>query len=68
MYFYSIDFSNAALTEFKKMVNLILIEPLVEELKRISSRIVLYGSCALGADNSESDIDLFVVSNNILLW
>jgi DNA-binding transcriptional ArsR family regulator len=48
MYFYSIDFSNAALTEFKKMVNLILIEPLVEELKRISSRIVLYGSCALG--------------------
>jgi predicted nucleotidyltransferase len=24
----------------------------------------LYGSCALGTDNSESDLDLFVVSNN----
>ena len=64
MYFYSIDSSDAALAEFKKMVNLMLIEPLVEELKKISSRVVLYGSCALGTDNSESDLDLFVVSNS----
>jgi len=64
MYFYSVDSSNAALTEFKKMVNLLLIEPLVEKLKKISSRVVLYGSCALGADTSESDMDLFVVSNS----
>jgi len=64
MYFYSIDSSNAALTEFKKMVNLMLVEPLVEELKKMSNRIVLYGSCALGTDTSESDIDLFVVSNS----
>jgi len=64
MYFYSIDSSNAALAEFKKIVNLMLIEPLVEELKRISSRVVLYGSCALGTDNSDSDLDLFIVSNN----
>jgi len=64
MYFYSIDSFNALLIEFKKMVNLLLIEPLVEELKKISSRIILYGSCALGRDTSESDIDLFVVSNS----
>jgi predicted nucleotidyltransferase len=30
----------------------------------MSSRIILYGSCALGTDNSESDMDLFVVSNS----
>jgi predicted nucleotidyltransferase len=64
MYFYSIDSSNAAFTEFKKLVSLLLIEPLVEELKKMSSRVILYGSCALGTDNSESDLDLFVVSNN----
>jgi predicted nucleotidyltransferase len=64
MYFYSIDSSNAAFTEFKKMVNLVLIEPLVEELKKISSRVILYGSCALGTDTSESDIDLFIVSKS----
>lgn len=64
MYFYSIDSSTAAVIEFKKMVNLMLVEPLVEELKKISSRIILYGSCALGTDTSESDLDLFVASNS----
>ena len=64
MYFYSIDSSDAVLTEFKKMVNLMLVEPLVEELKKMSSRTTLYGSCALGTDNSESDLDLFIVSNS----
>jgi predicted nucleotidyltransferase len=64
MYFYSIDSSAAAVIEFKKLINLILIEPLVEELKKMSNRVVLYGSCASGTDTSESDLDLFVVSNN----
>ncbi len=64
MYFYSMDSSTAAVIEFKKMVNLMLVEPLVEELKKMSSRIILYGSCALGTDTSESDLDLFAVSNS----
>ncbi len=64
MFFYSIDSSASAVIELKKMINLMLIEPLVEELKKISNRIVLYGSCALGTDTSESDLDLFVVSNH----
>ena len=64
MYFYSIDSSNALLIELKKLVNLMLIEPLVEELKKMSSRIILYGSSALGTDTSESDIDLFIVSKS----
>jgi predicted nucleotidyltransferase len=63
MYFYSIDSSNAVFTEFKKIVNLMLVEPLIEELKEMSNRIILYGSCALGTDTSESDLDLFVVSS-----
>ena len=64
MYFYSIDSSTAAVIEFKKMINLMLVEPLVEELKKMSNRIVLYGSCGLGTDTSESDMDLFVVSSS----
>jgi len=65
MFFYSIDSSNnVTITELKRIINLLLIEPLVEALKAISSRIVLYGSCALGTDVSESDLDLFVVSND----
>jgi len=64
MYFYSVDFSNAAIIEFKKLINIMLVEPLTEELKNISSRIVLYGSCAQGIDTSHSDLDLFIVSND----
>jgi len=64
MYFYSIDASSALVVELKKMINLMLIEPLIEKLKKISNRIVLYGSCALGTDTSESDLDLFIVSDS----
>ena len=63
MFFYSINPPNAAITELKKIINILLIEPLLEKLKKTSNRVVLYGSCALGTDTSESDLDLFVVSN-----
>ena len=64
MYFYSIDISNAAILEYKKLVNLTLIEPLIEELKKLANRIILYGSCSQGTDISRSDFDLFIVTNN----
>jgi len=64
MYFYSVDPSNPIVIEFKKLVNLMIIDPLVEELRNISNRVVLYGSCAQGTDTSQSDLDLFVVSDN----
>jgi len=64
MYFYSVDHFSPIVIEFKKLVNLLLIEPLIEELMKASSRVILYGSCAQGTDTSESDVDLFVVSNN----
>ena len=64
MYFYSVDPSSSIVIELKKLVNLLLIEPLIEELKKVSNRIILYGSCAQGTDNSKSDLDLFIVTNN----
>jgi len=63
MFFYSIDPPDATIVALKKTINILLIEPLLEKLKKLSNRIVLFGSCALGTDTSESDIDLFVVSN-----
>ena len=63
MFFYSINSNNATIIELKKIINLLLIEPLVESLKAMSSRVVLYGSCARGTDTYQSDLDLFVVSN-----
>ena len=64
MYFYSVNSSSPIVIEFKKLVNMMLLEPLMEELKSMSNRAVLYGSCAQGVDTSESDIDLFIVSDD----
>jgi predicted nucleotidyltransferase len=63
MFFYSIDHPDATIIALKKIINILLIEPLSEKLKKHSNRIVLYGSCALGTDTAESDFDVFVVSN-----
>ncbi|MFH1457644.1 MAG: nucleotidyltransferase domain-containing protein [Candidatus Omnitrophota bacterium] len=63
MYFYSINKADPYLKEFKILANLLLIEPLVEKLKRLSYKIVLFGSWAQGNDVEDSDIDLFIVSS-----
>jgi len=63
MYFYSIDKTNPYLKEFKVLANLLLLELLVERLKRLSHKIVLFGSWAEGSDTEDSDIDLFIVSS-----
>jgi hypothetical protein len=64
MYFCYVDLSNPIVIEFKKLVNLVLIEPLVEKLKNISDPATLYASCAQAIDTSQSHLDLFVVSDN----
>lgn len=64
MFFYSVDACDPIIIEFKRLLNMLLIEPLVEELKDVSARVVLYGSCAQGADTSSSDLDLFIVSHS----
>jgi len=62
MYFYIIEKTNPIFKYFKILNNILLILPLVEKLKPLTKKIVLYGSCADGNDTSESDIDLFLVS------
>ena len=63
MYFYSIDRTNPYLKEFKVLANMLLLEPLVENLKGLTHKIVLFGSWAQGDDALDSDIDIFIVSS-----
>jgi predicted nucleotidyltransferase len=60
--FYSVDISNPGVVEFKKLVNVLLLEPLVEKLKPFSTQVALFGSCAQGTDTSKSDMDIFIVT------
>lgn len=64
MFFYSVDTDDPAIKELKKLVNLFLIEPLVNKLKRLSSGIIIYGDCAHGLDTSSSKLNLFIVTGN----
>lgn len=64
MCFYSVDTLNASIKAWKILVNIVLLEPLVEILKINTGRIVLFGSCARGTDDSQSDVDLFITSHH----
>jgi len=48
---------------FKTFLNLLSLEPIIEELKGHSERIYLFGSAADGIDGEQSDLDILVVTN-----
>lgn len=64
MRFYKIDITNPVFKPFKILNNIVLLMPLVEKLKKMTKRIILYGSCAEGSDTSKSDIDIFILSED----
>lgn len=59
---YNLNLPNPSIEYFKILNTLLNIEPLIEKLKNISKSIILYGSYATGTFTSESDLDLFIVS------
>lgn len=63
MYFYSINSDDPIFTQFKIFNTISLLHPLIIELKKFTRKIILYGSCAKGADTSTSDIDIFIISD-----
>jgi len=63
MSFYSVDLNDPVIRRLKCTENVSLLKPLVEQLKKISQKIILFGSFAEGTNIEESDIDLFVLSN-----
>lgn len=62
MYFYYVSVDDPIIRQLKITQNLFYIRPLIEKIKLVSLRIVLYGSSAKGTNHAESDIDLFVLS------
>lgn len=59
---YTLKLPNEYLERFKILNTLLTLESLAEKLKNISRRIILYGSYAAGTFTSDSDLDLFIVS------
>ena len=61
---YSADAGNNLIREIKIILNILALEPIVKKLKPESIRIVLFGSLATGTNAPNSDLDLFVLTNN----
>ena len=59
---YTLKSPNPYIEYFKILNSLLTLEPLIEKLKKVSKQIILYGSHATGTFTSDSDVDLFIVS------
>lgn len=60
---YQVNFNHPLVKRFKIFENILGLSDMVLEMKPFCQKIVLFGSCAAGTDNFESDIDLFIISN-----
>jgi len=61
--YYHVQSTNPSLKNFKIFMSLLEIRPLIEQLKKLSEKIILFGSVATGEDTADSDIDLFILTN-----
>lgn len=59
---YTVNRSHPVVSQFKVLHHVAALFPLVERLRVVSKKIVLYGSVGRGEDTSDSDLDLFVLT------
>lgn len=64
MYFYKVDSNDILIKYLKILQNITTLYPLLDKLKKLSLRIVLYGSAAKGENITESDIDIFIMTRS----
>ena len=58
----SINTDNIYVREYKAFLNVTVLQPIIEELKQYSDKIVLFGSFSKGTNIEGSDIDLYITS------
>jgi len=63
IFLYKFNTESPVARQMKILFNTIELDELVRSLRNHSKRIVLFGSCAEGNDVKDSDIDLFVLTN-----
>lgn len=59
-----VDRTSPVMTRLRTAFNLLEVIPKVEVLQKYAEKIVMFGSCAVGVDTSDSDIDLFVITRD----
>jgi predicted nucleotidyltransferase len=62
--FYTLNHVNPLVKQLKVSKTIFQIEKILQRLKKIASKIILFGSCSRGENTPDSDVDLFIVSQN----
>ena len=60
---FSLDLNDPLIRQKKVVRTIEILKPLIERLKDISRKIVLFGSGAEGTNTAKSDIDLFILTD-----
>jgi len=63
IFLYKFNTESTVARQIKILFNVNELDELVRTLKKYSTRIILFGSCAEGNDVKDSDIDLFVLTS-----
>jgi len=62
--FCSVDRRLPVVARLRTAFNLLEIMPKIEALHKCADKVILFGSCALGSDTINSDIDLLVITRD----
>lgn len=63
MYFCKLNIESPLVRQFKVLFNIIELSGLIDEIRGLSKKVVLFGSAAEGRDTAESDIDLLILTD-----
>jgi predicted nucleotidyltransferase len=58
------NYKNPLAKQLKVLKTIVLIQPLIKRLERLSFKVIRFGSSSRGEDIADSDVDLFVVTHN----
>jgi len=61
IYRYNID--DPAARQLKVFFNVLELKDMVEGIKPYAKRVIMFGSCSEGTDVKESDVDLFILTD-----
>ena len=64
MLFYRANNEDPTVRQLKVLFTLFSLEDLIKQAKPLSQRLILFGSSANGTDGKESDIDLFLLTDD----
>lgn len=64
MLLYNVNDKNPVVKQIKVLLTMMRLYPFIKELSVIVRRIILFGSASRGENMPDSDIDLFIISND----